>query len=90
MVIPSLKLTAKAPENRPSQKETSIPTIHFQVRAVSFTKDNSFGPQSALEFGLHDLSQDDLTGFRDDSGFVRVSVACQPLLMNCGDVYKVK
>ena len=22
--------TAKAPENRPSQKETSIPTIHFQ------------------------------------------------------------
>ncbi len=26
-----LKLTAKAPENRPSQKEISIPTIHFQV-----------------------------------------------------------
>ena len=25
-----------APENRPSQKETSIPTIHFQVRTVSF------------------------------------------------------
>ena len=23
------------PENRPSQEETSIPTIHFQVRAVS-------------------------------------------------------
>ena len=34
--IPSLKLTVKAPENRPSQKETSIPTIHFQVRTVSF------------------------------------------------------
>jgi len=30
------KLTAKAPENRPSQKETSIPSINFQVRAVSF------------------------------------------------------
>ena len=26
-----------APENRPSQKETNIPTIHFQVqKAVSF------------------------------------------------------
>ncbi len=25
-----------APENRPSQKEISIPTIHFQVRTVSF------------------------------------------------------
>ncbi len=25
-----------APENRPSQKESSIPTINFQVRAVSF------------------------------------------------------
>ena len=27
--VPSLKLTANAPENRPSQKETSMPTIHF-------------------------------------------------------------
>ena len=27
-----------APENRQSQKEMSIPTIHFQVRAVSFRK----------------------------------------------------
>ena len=35
-VVSSLKLTAKAPENGPSQKETSIPTIHFQVRTVSF------------------------------------------------------
>ena len=25
-----------APENKSSQKESSIPTIHFQVRAVSF------------------------------------------------------
>ena len=28
--LPSLKLT-EAPENAPSQKETSIPTIHVQV-----------------------------------------------------------
>ena len=28
--LPSLKLT-EAPENGPSQKETSIPTIHVQV-----------------------------------------------------------
>ena len=35
----SLKLTANAPEDRPSQKEISIPTIHFQVRChVSFTE----------------------------------------------------
>ena len=27
---PSLKLTAKAPENKPSQKESHLPTIHFQ------------------------------------------------------------
>ena len=26
--------TNVAPENRPSQKESSLPTIHFQVRAV--------------------------------------------------------
>ena len=25
-----------APENRPFQKESSLPTIHFQVRTVSF------------------------------------------------------
>ena len=37
--IPSLKLTAKAPENGPGpegKRVTSIPTIHFQGRAVSF------------------------------------------------------
>ena len=34
--LASLKLTANAPENGPSQKEINIPTIHFQVRAVSF------------------------------------------------------
>jgi len=29
--LPSLKLTAKAPANRPSQKESNIPTIHLKV-----------------------------------------------------------
>ena len=32
----ALPETNMAPENRSSQKETSIPTIHFHVRAVSF------------------------------------------------------
>ena len=32
----TLPKTNIAPENRPSQKETSIPTIHVQVRTVSF------------------------------------------------------
>ena len=31
MELLSVKLTAKAPENGPSEKETSLPTIHFQV-----------------------------------------------------------
>ena len=35
-VAGTLKLTAKAPENWPSQKETNIPTTHFQGRTVSF------------------------------------------------------
>ena len=30
-----------APENRPSQKETSIPTIHFQGQTVSFRECNN-------------------------------------------------
>ena len=30
LALPSLKLTAKAPENKPSQKESSIPTINFE------------------------------------------------------------
>ena len=29
-----------APENRPSQKEIHLPTIHFQVRTVSFREGN--------------------------------------------------
>ena len=36
LVYLTLPETNMAPENRPSQKETSIPTIHFQMRAVSF------------------------------------------------------
>ena len=41
------------PENRPSQKDTSLPTIHFQVRTVSFRECNqqpifhSFPPTEA-------------------------------------------
>ena len=31
-----------APENMPSQKETSIPTINFKVRTVSFREGSSF------------------------------------------------
>ena len=33
---PSLKLTANASENRPSQREIHLPTIDFQGRTVSF------------------------------------------------------
>ena len=32
----TLPKTNIAPETRPSEKETSIPTIHFQVQAVSW------------------------------------------------------
>ncbi len=32
----TLPETNIAPANRPSQKETDTPTIHFQVRTVSF------------------------------------------------------
>ena len=35
----TLPETNIAPENRVSQKETSIPTIHFQVQTVSFRND---------------------------------------------------
>ena len=38
----TLPETNIAPENRPSQKESSIPTIHFQVRAVSFREGMEF------------------------------------------------
>ena len=38
----SLKLTAKAPENRPSQKEIHLPTIDFQGQTVSFREGNVF------------------------------------------------
>ena len=34
--LSTLPETNITPKNRPSQKETSVPTIHFQVRAVSF------------------------------------------------------
>ena len=34
--LPSVKLTAKALENRPSQNKSSLPTDNFQGRVVSF------------------------------------------------------
>ena len=36
LITTTLPETNIAPEDRPSQKETSIPIIHFQVRTVSF------------------------------------------------------
>ena len=44
-VINTLPETNIAPENRTSQKETSIPTIHVQVRTVSFREGSSFRQQ---------------------------------------------
>ena len=38
----TLPETNVAPENRPSQKETSIPSIHVQGRFVSFREGNSY------------------------------------------------
>ena len=38
----TLPETNIVPENGPSQKETHLPTIHFQVRTVSFRDKNSF------------------------------------------------
>ena len=54
--VSTLPETNIAPENGPSQKETSIPTIHFQVRTVSFREGNSSVSQltetgSPLGFG---------------------------------------
>ena len=36
LTISTRPKTNIAPENRPSQKKSSLPTIHFQVRTVSF------------------------------------------------------
>ena len=55
--VHSLKLTANAPENRPSQKETSIPTIHFQVRTVSFREGHTLsvhGSSLTMIWGKHE------------------------------------
>ena len=38
----ALPETNIAPENRPSQKETNVPTIHFQVRTLSFRKGSTY------------------------------------------------
>ena len=47
----TLPETNIAPENRPSQKESSIPTIHFQVRAVSFREGSTFIRQVTCSYG---------------------------------------
>ena len=39
----TLPKTNMVPENRPSQKEIHLPTIHFQVRAVSFREGKLWG-----------------------------------------------
>ena len=56
----TLPKTNMAPENRPSQKETSLPTIHFQVRAVSFGKGNALLPAKASLEGFMDVYGFDL------------------------------
>ena len=53
------------PENKPSQKETSIPTIHLQVRAVGFKEGNMLSCRATWShlyrrhflFARHTLSQ---------------------------------
>ena len=37
-----------APENRPSPKEPTIPTIHFQGQAVSFREGNRYPGKDPL------------------------------------------
>ncbi len=44
----TLPKTNIAPENRPSQKETSIPTIHFQGRNLSFREGTKIGKGELL------------------------------------------
>ncbi len=44
--LPSLKLTAKAPENRPLEKDIPIGNHHFQGRTVSFRECNIFAPRN--------------------------------------------
>ena len=48
----TLPKTNIAPENRPSQKETNIPTIHFQVRAVGLREGNILNQAVPLRVSL--------------------------------------
>ena len=43
ILLPSLNI---APENRPPQNESSLPTIYFQVRAVNFQGGRCFAIDS--------------------------------------------
>ena len=68
----TLPETNIAPENRPSLKETSLPTIHFQVRAVSFREGISVYICSHILANLPKISLETLCG----SLFVGYSVTC--------------
>ena len=47
-----------APENWPSQKEISIPTIHVQVQTVRFRQGNIFSGYNHMHMTIHeDLGQ---------------------------------
>ena len=76
----TLPETDIAPENRPSQKETSIPTIHFQVRAVSFSEGNR--PLSTPR--THMISQEQIAsfGFKEIKAKLYQTRRKVPLLIN--------
>ena len=51
-LIGTLPYTNVAPENRPSQKETHLPTLVFQVRTVSFSEGNPKKSLQAAKSGI--------------------------------------
>ena len=82
-LYPSLKLTAKAPEDRLNpQKETSIPAIHFQVRTVSFREGRIYKKHLRKEHddAIDSLSLCSFSGFVG-SGFLFVGQGGQRLII---------
>ena len=61
-----------APENGSSEKETSIPKIRFQVRAVSFREGSLLYPSIGLD--LYSFSLDSTTTFRLVVGLAQVDL----------------
>ena len=57
----TLPKTNIAPENRPSKKETSIPTIHFQVRTVSF-REGIFRVFQSISYFSHQVPPRQIIG----------------------------